>query len=182
MSPSDTALVVIDVQDKLIRHIPDHQRLVWNIRRLLDAASTLEVRVTGTEQYPQGLGPTVPELAERIGEVPAKMTFSCVGCPGLFAALADKGIHKLLLAGIETHVCVQQTALDALANGFQVYLAVDASGSRHDQDREVALRRMELAGACLTTTEAAMFEWCQTAGTPEFKQISLLVREKPPSC
>lgn len=182
MSSSDTALVVVDVQEKLIRHIPEYQRLVWNIRRLLDAADTLGVRATGSEQYPQGLGPTVPDLAERLGKLPAKLTFSCVGCPDLFDTLANDGIHKLLIVGIETHVCVQQTVLDVLANGFQAFLAVDATGSRHHWDRDIALRRMELAGACLTTTEAALFEWCEIAGTPAFKQISSLVREEPPNC
>ena len=90
----------------------------------------------------------------------------------------DRGIGKILLAGIEAHVCVQQTALDLLADGYRVYLAVDAIGARHEIDYAIALRRLESSGATLTTTEAALFEWCEAAGTPEFKQISALVREK----
>jgi nicotinamidase-related amidase len=98
----------------------------------------------------------------------------------LFRDLESQGRHKLLVVGIETHVCVQQTVFDVLAAGWQAYLAVDALGTRHAIDHETALRRMDSAGATLTTTEAALFEWCQVAGTPEFKQISRLVREEGP--
>ena len=182
MNRDDTALVVVDVQEKLMPLIAGGERIVWNIRRLLDGAKILGVDVVATEQYPQGLGHTLAELAERIdGEIPDKLHFSCGTCGDLFSNLAAADIHRLLLCGIEAHVCVQQTALDLLAAGFGVYLAVDAVGSRSDLDREVALRRMELSGVTLTTTEAALFEWCEKSGTPEFKQISALVREKGPA-
>jgi nicotinamidase-related amidase len=98
----------------------------------------------------------------------------------VFAELKSRGIYKLLVVGIEAHVCVQQTVLDLLADGWRVYVAADAIGSRHEFDRQIAMRRMEASGAVLTTTEAALFEWCRQAGTPEFKQISQLVRETPP--
>lgn len=181
MSRDDTALLVVDVQDKLVSLIPGHQRMVWNIRRLIDGAKVLGVPATGTEQYPRGLGPTTEVLASRLGELPDKLTFSCGGCPEVFSAFRDAGICKLLVVGIEAHVCVQQTVLDALADGYQVYLAVDAIGARHEIDYQTALRRMESSGAVLTTTEAALFEWCDAAGTSEFKQISALVREAEPS-
>jgi nicotinamidase-related amidase len=87
----------------------------------------------------------------------------------------------VLLAGIETHVCIQQTALDLLAAGYQVYLAADAVAARHAIDHEIALRRMESSGVVLTTTEAAIFEWCEQAGTPEFRRISQLAKEAPPT-
>ena len=90
------------------------------------------------------------------------------------------GLYRVLVCGIETHVCVAQTALDLLADGWQVYVAVDAVGSRRDVDHETALRRMEAAGAVLTSTEAAMFEWCRIAGTSDFKKISALAKETPP--
>jgi nicotinamidase-related amidase len=89
-------------------------------------------------------------------------------------------VYKILVCGIEAHVCVQQSVLDLLTDGYRVYVAADAVGSRFACDREIALRRMESAGATLTTTEAALFEWCDVAGTPEFKQISTLVRETAP--
>jgi nicotinamidase-related amidase len=181
MSASDTALLVVDVQGKLVSLIPGHQRIVWNIRRLLDAAKLLGVAAAATEQYPQGLGPTVPELAERLESIPGKLRFSCGECSQVFSDWNDHGLFKVLVVGIEAHVCVQQTVLDLLAAGRRVYLAIDAMGSRHDIDYQAALRRMDSAGATLTTTEAALFEWCEVAGTPEFKEISRLVREAPPS-
>jgi nicotinamidase-related amidase len=179
MSRSDTALLVVDVQEKLIPLISQHERIVWNVGQLLDGARVLGVRAVATEQYPRGLGPTTKELADRLGNVPEKLTFSCGGCPEVFEELRDAGIFKILVVGIEAHVCVQQTVLDLLADGFQVYVAVDAVGSRHELDYETALRRMDSAGATLTTTEAALFEWCDAAGTPEFKQISAIVRQGP---
>lgn len=180
MSAGDTALLVVDVQQKLIGLISGHRRLVWNIGRLIDGARLLGLAVLATEQYPQGLGPTEPELAARLGPVPSKLAFSCAGCPEVVRALEEHAVHKVLVVGIEAHVCVQQTVLDLLAAGFSVYVAVDAVGSRGALDRDIALRRMECAGASLTTTEAALFEWCQVAGTPEFKQISALVKQSPP--
>ena len=180
MSAADTALLVVDVQEKLVPAIEGAARVVFNIRRLVDGAGVLGLPVVGTEQYPKGLGPTVGELAERVGEMPSKLTFSCGGCPDLFEELAGRGIHKLLVCGIEAHVCVQQTVLDLMANGWRVYLAVDAVGSRFEIDRRTALQRMDSAGATLTSTEAALFEWCEVAGSPEFRQISRLVQEEGP--
>jgi nicotinamidase-related amidase len=181
MSADDTALLVVDVQEKLIGAIAGHARVVWNIGRLMDGARILGLPVVGSEQYPQGLGRTVAELAERLGPVPSKLTFSCGGCPQLFEDLESRGIHKLLVCGIEAHVCVQQTVLDLLAAGWRVFVAVDAVGSRFELDYRTALNRMDSAGVVLTTTEAALFEWCQRAGTPELKQISRLVREVGPA-
>ena len=107
--------------------------------------------------------------------------FSCRECLRAWQNLQTQPITtKVLLVGIETHICIQQTAFDLLANGHEVYLAVDAISSRHPHDHEVALRRMERAGVQLTTTESAMFEWCEIAGTPEFKQISRLAIQTGP--
>ena len=180
LSRDDSALLVIDAQEKLLALISGGPRLVWNMRRLIDGAQTLGVPVVGTEQYPQGLGPTAAELAQRLGERPAKIGFSCFDCPDIFRSWQERGVYKILLCGIESHVCVQQTAIDLMSQGFRVYLAVDAIGARHAIDHETALRRMESCGATLTTVEAALFEWCERAGTPEFKKISALVRETPP--
>ena len=178
MTPADSALLVVDVQEKLIGAILDHQRVVWNIGRLLDGASLLGVAAAATEQYPQGLGPTVPELASRLGDIPSKLAFSCIGCREVFDGLVESGVRKLLVAGIETHVCVAQTVLDALSAGFRVQVAVDAVGARATLDHDIALRRLDSAGATLTTTEAALFEWCGQSGTPEFKQISSLIKKR----
>jgi nicotinamidase-related amidase len=167
MCCNDTALLVVDVQEKLIGLVPGHRRIVWNIRRLLNAAHVL--------------GVPVRELADKMGDRPAKVAFSCAACGEIFQRWQESRITRVLIAGIESHVCIQQTVLDLLAAGYRVYVAVDAIGARHAIDHETALRRMEASGAILTTTESAMFEWCQEAGTPQFREISRLVRESPPS-
>ena len=180
MSAEDTALLVVDAQVKLLEIIPQRARLVWNIRRLLDAADALHVPIAATEQYPERLSPTVPELRERIGKAPSKMCFSACVCGEIFEQWRADSRYRVLLCGIETHVCIMQTALDLAAAGFEPYVAVDAVGARYAIDHETALRRMESSGVSLTTTETAMFEWCRTAARPEFKKISALAKESPP--
>jgi nicotinamidase-related amidase len=182
MRPDDTALLVVDVQERFLTVVPGIERVMFNCRRLLDAAAVLGVRAAATEQYPEKLGATAPVLAERLGSPAlAKLAFSCGECGEIFAPWQAEGIERVLLCGIETHVCVGQTALDLLAAGFRVYVAVDAVAARTSLDHDTALRRMESSGAVLTTTEAAMFEWCVRAGTPEFRQISALAKELPPT-
>ncbi len=180
MNREDSALLVIDVQDKLIALVPEREQIVWNIRRLLDAAAALGVPIAGTEQYPERLSPTVPELKERIGHAPDKLCFSAGVCGEIFERWQSDCRFRVLVCGIETHVCVLQTALDLAAAGFESYVAVDAVGARYSVDHETALRRMESAGVILTTTETAFFEWCRTAEAAEFKTISALAKEKPP--
>jgi nicotinamidase-related amidase len=181
MNRQDSALLVVDVQEKLISLIEDRKRIVWNIRRLLDAAGALGVPMAATEQYPERLSPTVPELKERIGHAPDKLCFSACVCGDIFEQWKNDNRYRVLVCGIEAHVCILQTALDLAAAGFEPYVAVDAVGSRYRVDQETALRRMESAGVILTTTETAMFEWCRTAEAPEFKKISALAKEKPPA-
>ena len=181
MRPQDTALLVVDVQARLLPVMLDAERTVWNARRLLDGAKILGVTAFATEQYPEKLGPTVEELAERIEtEIPAKLNFSCGNCESIFGDLKEQGIHRILVCGIETHVCVQQTVLDLLAAGYQVNVAADAVSSRYAIDRDTALRRMEASGAYLTTTESALFELCGEAGSDIFRELSKLFKETPP--
>lgn len=180
MSPADTSLLVVDVQQKLIPLISGHQRVIWNIQRLLSGARLLKVHTSATEQYPSGLGGTVSELSGHFQQIPDKVTFSCVGCSKLISQWPAT-VQKVLLVGIETHVCVMQTAYDLMAAGYRVYLAADAVGSRYPIDYEWGLRRLESSGVTVTTTEAALFEWCQTAEHPAFKELSQLIRQAPPS-
>jgi len=180
MNREDSALLVIDAQEAFLNLIPSSARIVWNIRRLLDAAAALGVPVAGAEQNPARLGATAAELKERIGPMPAKLCFSAGVCGDIFERWKNEGRYRVLLCGIETHVCVLQTALDLAAAGFEPYVAVDAVGTRAAIDHDTALRRMESAGVILSTTETAMFEWCRTAETPEFKAISALAKEKAP--
>jgi nicotinamidase-related amidase len=178
MSAADTGLLVIDVQEKLMPLIPAGDRLVRNIAFLLDAAKLLGLTVQATEQYPKGLGPTVPDLAGRLPVRPDKVAFSSCAVPAVADTFRRAGRPKVVLTGIETHVCVLQTALDLLAQDFRVYLPVDAVGSRYAVDHESALRRLERAGAILTTAETAVFEWTGSAAAPQFRDISRLVQER----
>src|SRR5918911_2966474 len=178
MSAADTGLLVIDVQDKLMTKIPGAAALVRDVGFLIDAAGLLGMPVQATEQYPKGLGPTVPDLARRLPERPDKVAFSCCAVPSVVDGFHRAARPKVVLAGIETHVCVQQTALDLLALNFRVYVPADAVASRYGIDHDRALHRLEQAGAIITTSEAAVFEWVGGAGTPQFKEISRLVQER----
>jgi hypothetical protein len=157
--------------------IPGKDKMIAKTVQLVEGAGILGVPVYATEQYPKGLGPTVPELADRLPVKLEKVSFSCGVLPEVIEFFKSKSVQKILLAGVEAHVCVLQTALDLRNQGFQVYLAVDAAGSRHEEDLKWALRRLEYAGVVLTTGETALFEWAEKAGTPEFKEISRLVVE-----
>ncbi|MBM3999850.1 MAG: hydrolase [Planctomycetes bacterium] len=179
-SRRDSGLLVVDMQQKLLPAIPHADRLVWNIGRLLDGAAALDVPAHGTEQYPAGLGPTVPLLAARLPSLSEKRRFSCCGCDAMPSDWPARGIHRMIVAGIEAHVCVLQTVADLLAEGYRVYVVADAIASRSPRDAEIALRRMDAYGASLVTTEMILFEWCETAAAPEFKTISRLVREPGP--
>jgi nicotinamidase-related amidase len=178
LSASSSRLLVVDVQKKLLPLIPVAQRLIHNCRRLLDGAKILQVPAIGTEQYPKGLGPTTPELAELVGTTREKLTFSCVPVLdwGDAAGVTDDR-DQIVVIGMETHVCVLQTVLDLIAGGFRVYVPADAVASRSELDWRIALERMASSGATITTVESILFEWCQQAGTPVFKEIQKLIIE-----
>jgi nicotinamidase-related amidase len=182
MSPLDRltadggALLVVDMQEKLLRAVVGRDRLVANALRLVRAARLLDVPVFATEQYPRGLGPTVDELAGLIPDRPAKTAFHCLGAPGIAEGLATSGVRHVTLAGIEAHVCVAQTALELLRLGYVVQIPADAVGARFEVDREFALRRLERAGAVVSSTESALFEWIGGAEHPRFKEFSALIK------
>lgn len=178
MSAGDTGLLVIDVQEKLLPRILDASLLVRNLAFLIDAAGLLELPVQATEQYPRGLGPTVPELAGRLPERFDKVAFSCCALPQVVERFHRAARPRIVLAGIESHVCVLHTALDLLALDFRVYVVADAVGARARIDHEMALRRLERAGAVLVSTEMCVFEWLGSSGHPRFKAISQLVQER----
>jgi len=179
LSTKTSSLLVVDLQEKLLPLIPHQQRLLANAELLVKAANLFQLPVSCTQQYPKGLGPTVSSLAELLPEpAESKLMFSCRECSGIFERLHQQGRNQILIVGIEAHVCVQQTALDLLAMGFECYLAVDAIGSRHAVDRDTALSRMEIAGVTLTTTESVLFEWCRDCKDPNFKQISTWIKQR----
>ena len=177
--PATSLLAVVDIQERLIAAVPAGPHVVVRAARLASAARLLGAPGALTEQYPRGLGATPRALAALLPEAHEKTAFSCCGCPA-FATLVDSPadpIHAVILCGFETHVCIAQTALDLLARGLWVFIAVDAVASRHAIDHEIGLRRLEAAGAVLTTTEAILFEWMRDAAHPEFKAVQKLVRD-----
>jgi nicotinamidase-related amidase len=179
IAADNTTLLIVDVQEKLLPLIPETPRLMLNAEILIDVARLLDVPIRVTEQYPQGLGPTAEPLAAKLPQArPAKKAFSCCGADGLVASLDRPHRPWVLLAGIETHVCVSQTAFDLLAAGFHVILPADALASRFTMDHDYALQRLRTMGAVVTTVEAVTFEWVRTAGHPEFKAFSKLVQER----
>lgn len=173
------ALVVIDVQEKLARHIHEMPAVQLNIERMARGARALGVPVVATEQYPQGIGSTVAAVADAVKqggvfEPIQKMTFSCQDSEEFRAALGSAG--QILLCGIEAHVCVYQTGLDLLDAGLSVHLVTDAISSRDPRNRQLAIDRLSSEGAKLTSTEMALFELTRSAGTDEFRMISRLVK------
>ena len=176
-TPAASVVVVIDAQEKLLRVVPDSAAMSEAMAFLLDVAELLGVPTLATEQYPQGLGPTTPELARRLpSPIPAKTRFSA--CDVVEPIFAENPHHAFVLVGVETHVCVAQTALDLLRRGRGVTIAVDGVGSRRRLDHDTALRRLEVAGATLTTVEAIAFEWLADSTHPRFKAVSHLVRQR----
>src|SRR3712207_2070397 len=128
MNREDTALLVVDAQEKLLSVVPEHERIAWNIRRLLDAAAALDVPTAATLQYPEKLGPMGDELQRRLGSVAGKLAFSACDSDDVFEVWKNAGRYRVLVCGLETHVCILQTALDLAASGFTSYIAVDAVG------------------------------------------------------
>jgi len=177
LQPDNTVLALVDVQGKLLPAIHEHEALVENTRRLVAGLNALGVPIVFTEQNPAGLGPTVPPVAELLaGEPITKMTFSCCGEPGFLEAIESTGRNQLLLAGIEAHVCVCQTALGLLDRGYEVFVVADAIGSRAASNKAVALDRMTAAGTTMVSVEMALFELLETADRPAFREILRIVK------
>ena len=175
-----TALVVVDVHEGFRRAIPDFERIARATATLIQGAEAMGVPVIATEQYPKGLGKTVPEVSERLpdGAAPIeKVVFSAAEAEGFDLA----GRDQALVCGIESHVCVSQTAIDLLEGGTEVHVPLDAVGSRTEENKRVGLHKMERAGAVLTSVEAALFELLGRAGTDEFKEIQRLILEYAPN-
>ncbi|TWT55448.1 Vibriobactin-specific isochorismatase [Thalassoglobus neptunius] len=179
MDRSTSRLVVVDMQEKLLPVVERHSEILRRTLQLVRAAQILDVPTTATEQYPRGLGGTVAELAEAIPNRPEKLQFSAAEClDGTSETILSEARHQIVLAGIETHVCVLQTALDLSSKGFNVFVVADAVGSRTAEDKSIALKRISDEGIQVVSTEMVLFEWCEVAGTDEFKQISKLVTNR----
>ena len=184
--PESNVLAVIDVQERLLPAIPGAAAVLDRICRLADAASLLGVRRLLTEQYPKGLGPTAPEVAGRMPRAVEKLAFSGCGSDAFLESIEsgeppnDAAAESVVLVGVETHVCILQTALDLANRGYGVFVPVDAVASRHRIDHDTALRRLEGSGAILTTSESILFEWCRSADHPRFQELrKVVLREGP---
>jgi nicotinamidase-related amidase len=175
---SRAALVVVDVQEAFRPAVLDFERVVANVAVLVQGARVLGLPALVTEQYPKGLGRTVPEVAEHLEDVEPieKVCFSAVQADGFSRALHGARRDQVLLCGIEAHVCVSQTAEDLLAEGIEVQVAQDAVTSRTTENRTLGLHKMERSGATVTSVETALFELLREAGTPEFKQVQALIK------
>ena len=173
----DTVLLIIDLQEKLMVAMKDREKAYKNTNILLQAAEGLHYPVVVTEQYPRGLGETVPEIKKHFKEpyLVEKMKFSA--CVTELKAILEKLNRKtILVTGSETHVCVYQTVRDLLGDGFKVHVIRDAVCSRFDENYENGLLLMQEMGAVINNTETVLFDMLEAAGTPEFKLVSKLVK------
>lgn len=173
-----SSLVVVDVQGKLAQLMADKETLFKNVRILIQAAKILEIPILWCQQVPAALGPTVPEIAELLtdDEPIDKASFSCAGHEPFNAKLEVLGRKQTLLCGIETHVCIYQTAMDLLGQGREVTVIADAVSSRTAENKQIALARLAAEGVAIASTEMVLFELLQTAKHPQFKPIAKLVK------
>jgi len=178
MRAETSALIVIDVQERLCPVLDDPRRVLFNGARLLKGAALLEVPVLCTEQYPKGLGPTMIDLRELLpeGSVIEKTRFGSWDEPVFRARWQEMGRAQAVICGAEAHICVLQTALGLRAAGIEVFVVTDASGSRRPESEQGALARLTAAGCYPVTTEMVLFEWLGGKEHPRFKDINALVR------
>lgn len=175
----NTTAIIVDVQERLLPHMDRWEETLARIVTLARGLRTLEIPITLTEQYPRGLGPTVADLTTALGpeiKPMIKASFSCCDDSPFSENLAGLGRTMTLVAGIETHVCILQTTLDLLEQEYLPVVVLDATSSRNPRDRDVAARRIEREGGRVTTVESVLFELTRVSGTPEFKEISRLIR------
>lgn len=178
LSVDKCALVVIDIQGKLARLMHQKESLFENARKLITGFQVLGAPIIVTEQYPKGLGPTIPEIAGLFSDFRPlpKVAFSCCGDEGFQRELRSVNRQQVLVCGIETHVCVYQTVMDLLASRYHVEVVADAVSSRTADDRQTGLQRLRDEGARITSVEMALFELMRVAGGPKFKEVSQIVK------
>lgn len=173
-----SCLVLIDVQEKLAAVMHESARMVSNCAILLKAARTLEIPIIWCQQYPKAIGPTVKPLHEFLEGIEPidKLCFSCCGAPQFADEMERREIETAIVCGIESHVCVFQTAMDLLQKGLYVHVIADATASRTAENKQIGLHRMAAAGAVISSTEMLLFELLRTAEHPQFKGLSKLIR------
>jgi hypothetical protein len=179
LTAGDVGLIVVDLQEGFRGAIDHFDDVTRNCRILVEGFGILDAPVIVSEQYPKGLGHTVPEVADALPEgtpVVDKLRFSVVGVEALDAAIAASARHRWVVCGIESHVCVNQSVHDLIAHGYEVVIAADAIGARTPVNRQIGVDKCARAGAVVSSTETILFEMLEQAGSDQFKAISKLVR------
>lgn len=175
LDPKQCALLVVDIQENLMKVIHGQEEVAKNAALLIRAAKTLDVPVVPTTQYVARIGPFVPPVAEALGDLPAldKLEFGCFNNEAIKAAVKrlPPTVNTLVVCGVETHICVYQTVLGALNEGYRVWVAADAVSSRVKKNYKLGLARLREIGAVVGTTEMIIYDWLGKAGTPEFKAL-----------
>ena len=175
--PLKNALILMDIQEKIIAPINNKDSITKNIQKLLSAYQILDKNIFISEQNPTKLGKTIKNLLPKIGFTKIqKLDFSLASSQNLFEELDNKKITNLIICGFETHICIQQSVLEFLRQGYEVLVIADAIGSRNNLDHQIALQRMLHKGAIITTTESIIFEICKTSDRKEFKEISNIIK------
>jgi len=178
LDTQNTAVVLVDIQGTILRAMHGHEAVLQSVIKLARGAKALGVPVIFTEQNPERLGSTLPEVAEIMGDAKAvaKMSFSCCQTEAFMQALAASGRNQIVIAGIEAHVCVYQTAAELVGGGFEVQVVCDAVSSRTLENKEIGLRRMSESHVGMTSVETVLFELLKAAGGDCFKEILKIVK------
>jgi len=171
-----SAVLVIDVQEKLAPAVPSADHVIDRVEALLNAAELLDIPAAATMQYPKGLGPLVPQLAQRFPDAEEKKDFSAAVCRRDLDAWKAAGRCQILITGIETHICVLQTVLDLLSEGLTPIVVAEAVAARGGLEHELAIEQMRRAGVLVTSVESVLFQWTRTADHPHFKSISRITK------
>lgn len=180
LKPESSIVVVVDMQPTFLNGCVNHEKILNRAKFLVECAAKLEVPTVATVQYPDRMGGTEESLHEMIqGETFPKMVFSCCGSEGFQSVLESTLSQQVILVGIETHICITQTALELLEQGYEVYLAMDAITSRSEQANKIGLKRLRDAGAWVCHTESVVYEWMKSAESPAFKEVLQIVKRYP---
>jgi len=174
----NTIGLIIDIQEKLFPFIYENQQLAINVQKLIEGLHILQIPLLVTEQYPKGLGPTISKLSHLVQrtEPVEKNSFSCCDEQRFNDSMAKQGRRNIIICGIETHVCVEQTVLDLLENGYQPVVIENCVSSRKLEDKDIAIKRMRMEGVIITSYEAILFELCRFSGTEQFKALSKIIK------
>ena len=178
LSKDDSLLLIIDVQERLARVMERKEEVVKNISHLIEACKLLGVPIVITEQYPKGLGSTLEEIKSILPEYKPveKLSFNCCSEEPFMEAIREKERKKIIITGMETHICVLQTTLGLLERSYHVHVVSDAVCSRKEENHNIGIEFMRDAGAVITSTETVLFQLLGRAGTPEFKAISQRIK------